>query len=110
MTIKLSSSVFIGLISTWFNTRCNFFIFDAIRFIHFFIYRLYNIINKRNGIKRNISERRNYIDKIILDISYDYCPYSYALKDEKRFKKIIKLLFEINEKVITLKRLTKGSI
>ena len=48
--------------------------------------------------------------KKILDISCDYCPYSYALKDEKRFTKIIKLRFEINEKVITLKRLTKGSI
>ena len=48
--------------------------------------------------------------KKILDISYDYCPYSSALDDEKRLKKIIKLLFEINEKVITLKRLTKGSI
>ena len=48
--------------------------------------------------------------KKILDTSYDYCPYSSALDDEKRLKKIIKLLFEINEKVITLKRLTKGSI
>ena len=48
--------------------------------------------------------------KKILDISYDYCPYSSALNDEKIFKKIIKLLFEINKNVISLKRLTKGSI
>ena len=48
--------------------------------------------------------------KNILDLSYDYCSYSSALDDEKRLKKIIKLLFEINEKVITLKRLMKGSI
>ena len=32
------------------------------------------------------------------------------MDDEERLKKIIELLFEINEKVITLKRLTKGSI
>ena len=48
--------------------------------------------------------------KKILDISYDYCPHSSTLNDEKRFKKIIQLLFEINEKVVTLKRLTKCSI
>ena len=48
--------------------------------------------------------------KKILDLSYDYCPYSSALDDEKRFKKIIKLLFEINEMVITLKKRIKGSI
>ena len=48
--------------------------------------------------------------KKMLDITYDYCPYSSALDDEKRFKKIIQLLFEINEKTITLKKLTKGSI
>ena len=48
--------------------------------------------------------------KKILDIRYDYCPHSSTLNDENRFKKIIQLLFEINEKVVTLKRLTKGSI
>ena len=48
--------------------------------------------------------------KKILDISYEYVPYSSALDDEKRLKKIIKLLFEISEKTITMKRLTKGSI
>ena len=48
--------------------------------------------------------------KKILDISYDHCSYSSALDDEKRFKKIIKLLFEINEMVITLKKRIKGSI
>ena len=47
--------------------------------------------------------------KQILNVSYEYVPYSSALDDEKRFIKIIQLLFEINEKVITLKRLTKGS-
>ena len=46
----------------------------------------------------------------ILDLSYDYCPYSSALDDEKRLKKIIKLLFEITEKVLLLKRLMKCSI
>ena len=48
--------------------------------------------------------------KKILDVSYDYCPYSSALDDEKRFKKIIKLLLEIKEMVITLKKRIKGSI
>ena len=47
--------------------------------------------------------------KQILNVSYEYTPYSSALVDEERFIKIIQLLFEINEKVITLKRLTKGS-
>ena len=48
--------------------------------------------------------------KKILDLSYDYCQYSSALDEEKRFEKIIKLLFEIKEKVLLLKRLMKGSI
>ena len=49
--------------------------------------------------------------KKILDVGYDYCPYSVALDDEKRLKKIINLLFEIKEKVLLLlKRLMKGSI
>ena len=48
--------------------------------------------------------------KKILDVSFDYCPYSSALDDEKRFKKIIKLLLEIKEMVITLKKRIKGSI
>ena len=48
--------------------------------------------------------------KKILDVSYDYCPHSSALDDEKRFKKIINLVFEINEKVLTLKKRIKGSI
>ena len=46
----------------------------------------------------------------ILNGCYDYCPHSSALDDEKRFKKIIKLLFEINEMVIILKKRIKGSI
>ena len=48
--------------------------------------------------------------KKILDYINDYVPYSSTLDEEERFIKIIQLLFEINEKVITLKRLTKGSI
>ena len=48
--------------------------------------------------------------KKILDYIDNYVPYSSALDDEERLKKIIQILFEINEKVITLKRLTKGSI
>ena len=50
------------------------------------------------------------IIKKILDYIDNYVPYSSALDDEERLKKIIQLLFEINEKVITLKRLTKGYI
>ena len=50
------------------------------------------------------------IIKKIVDYIDNYVPYSSALDDEERFIKIIQLLFEINEKVITLKRLTKGSI
>ena len=48
--------------------------------------------------------------KQILNVTYEYSSYSSALDDGERFIKIIQLLFEINEKVITLKRLTKGSI
>ena len=48
--------------------------------------------------------------KKILDVSYDYCQHSYALDIEERFEKIIKLIFEINEMVITLKKRIKGSI
>ena len=44
--------------------------------------------------------------KQLLNESYEYYPYSY----EKRFKKIINLLLEIKEMVITLKKISKGSI
>ena len=47
--------------------------------------------------------------KKILDYIVSYIPYSSALDDEKRLIKIIELLFEINEKTTTLKRLIKGS-
>ena len=47
--------------------------------------------------------------KKILDV-VQYCPYSFALDDEKRFKKIIKLLLQIKEMVITLKKRIKESI
>ena len=50
------------------------------------------------------------IIKKVLDYIDNYVPYSSALDEEERILKIIQLLFEINEKVITLKRLTKGSI
>ena len=50
------------------------------------------------------------IIKKILDYIDNYIPYSFALDDEEKLKKIIELLFEINEKTILLKRLTKGSI
>ena len=49
------------------------------------------------------------IIKKILDID-NYVPYSFALDDEERLKKIIELLFEIKEEVIKLKKLTKGYI
>ena len=43
---------------------------------------------------------------------YDYCLFTSAFKYKKRLKKrkIIELLFEINEKLFTLKRLLKGTI
>ena len=47
--------------------------------------------------------------KKILDYIVSYVPYSSALDDDERLIKIIELLFEINEKTITLKRLIKGS-
>ena len=50
------------------------------------------------------------IIKKILDYIDNYVTYSSALDDEERLKKIVELLFEINEKVIALKRLTKGFI
>ena len=46
--------------------------------------------------------------KILLDVIYDYSKTCYILEDEKKFKKIVKLLFEINEKVNLLKNLTKS--
>ena len=48
--------------------------------------------------------------KQLLNESYEYYPYSCDFDNEKRFKKIINLLLEINEKVIILKKLSKGSI
>ena len=47
--------------------------------------------------------------KKILDVSYLYIPYSSSIDDEERLMKIIELLFEINEKTLTLKSLIKGS-
>ena len=47
--------------------------------------------------------------KKILGFIFEYIPYSSALDGEERLMKIIELLFEINEKTITLKRLIKGS-
>ena len=48
--------------------------------------------------------------KQLLNVSYEYCSSSSVLEDEKRLKKIIQLRFEINEKVITLKKLSKETI
>ena len=48
--------------------------------------------------------------KNILDYVDNYVRYSSALVEEERLKKIIHLLFEINEKTMTLKILIKGSI
>ena len=88
MTIKLSSSVFIGLITTWFNTRCNSFIFDAIRFIHFFIYRLYNILNKMESRKLFLKGEIKRI-KQLLNESYEYYPYSYDFDNETDLKRLL---------------------
>ena len=46
--------------------------------------------------------------KMLLDVIYDYSKTCYILEDEKKLKKIVKLLFEINEKVNLLKNLTKS--
>ena len=48
--------------------------------------------------------------KQLLNEIYEYYPYSYDYDNEKRFKKIINLLLEIKEMVITLKELSQGSI
>ena len=47
--------------------------------------------------------------KKILGFIFEYIPYSSTLDDEERLIKIIKLLFEIKEKTITLRSLIKGS-
>ena len=60
--------------------------------------------SRENFVKEEIK-----IIKKILDYIVDYNPYSSALDDEERLIKIIDLLFEINEKTITLKRLITGS-
>ena len=44
-----------------------------------------------------------------LNVAYEYCPYS-MLKENKRFIRIIQLLFEINEKSCLLKKLVRGII
>ena len=50
-----------------------------------------------------MSLRENFVEgeleKIynVLNVSYEYCPYS-MLQDDKRFVKIFELLFEINDK------------
>ena len=46
--------------------------------------------------------------KKIFGFIFEYIPYSSTL-DEERLMKIIKLLFEIKEKTLTLKSLIKGS-
>ena len=44
----------------------------------------------------------------MLNVSYEYCPYS-MLQDDKRFVKIFELLFEINDKAKLLRQVVKGS-
>ena len=48
--------------------------------------------------------------KKLLNESYAYFTSCSVMANKERFKKIIQLIFEINEKVITLKKLTKGTI
>ena len=48
--------------------------------------------------------------KKILGFIFEYIPHSSTLDDEERLIKIIKLLFEIKEKTILLRRYIKGSI
>ena len=69
MTIKLSSSIFIGLITTWFNTWCNSFIFDAIRFIHF-ILRVYKNLNLKNKIF-NKMEDKNFSSDSEIEMEFE---------------------------------------
>ena len=51
------------------------------------------------------------LEQLLYDC-YDHCLFTSAFEDKKRLKKrkIIELLFEINEKLFTLKRLLKGNI
>ena len=51
------------------------------------------------------------LEQLLYDC-YDHCSFTSAFEDKKRLKKrkIIELLFEINEKLFTLKRLLKGNI
>ena len=44
----------------------------------------------------------------LLNVAYEHCPYS-NLEDDKRFLKILELLFEINEKANVLRQVGKGS-
>lgn len=44
----------------------------------------------------------------VLNISYEYLPYS-RLQDDKRFLKIFELLFELNNKADVLRQVVKGS-
>ena len=46
--------------------------------------------------------------KMLLDVTYDYSKLVIYWKMKKKIKKIVKLLFEINEKVNLLKNLTKS--
>ena len=44
----------------------------------------------------------------LLNVSYEYCPYS-RLEQDKRFVKIFELLLEISVKADTLRQVVKGS-
>ena len=48
--------------------------------------------------------------KKILGFIFEYIPHSSQMDDEERLIKIIKLLFEIKEKIIILRSLIKGSM
>ena len=52
---------------------------------------------------------RGELEKIyVLNVSYEYCPYS-MLQDNKRLVRIFELLFEINEKANFLKQAINGN-
>lgn len=53
---------------------------------------------------------RDELEKIyqVLNVSYEYLPYS-RLQDDKKFFKIFELLFEIRDKSNVLRQVVKGS-
>ena len=47
--------------------------------------------------------------KQLLNEVYEHYHYNYDFDNEKRFQRIVNVLFEIKEMLITLKKISKGS-